>query len=176
VEDCFVADGFPARIEVRDGVAIERDTLTVAGRLKYDYEVAAPATTFKFRILVENASDEEMGLLFLALRQLEKGALRLGGNTSRGLGVVGLTYSSIQDASFSDPETLLQYLVARESGVPEPSASEEPAPRPGMVEDIEGFVEERIERLISKLREGGRPRYRLKALRTWIKSLISKLR
>lgn len=78
------------RYLIRDGVAIDRDTETAAEGLKYDFEAVPSGTEFRFEIAIENASDAELGLALLGLREFEAGYVRLGGATSRGLGGVRL--------------------------------------------------------------------------------------
>jgi CRISPR-associated RAMP protein (TIGR02581 family) len=40
---------------IRDGVAIDRENLTAATNLKYDFETVSPGTRFAFNLIVENA-------------------------------------------------------------------------------------------------------------------------
>jgi CRISPR-associated RAMP protein (TIGR02581 family) len=75
---------------IRDGVGIDRDTETAAEGLKYDFEAIPSGTEFRFEMAIENASDAELGLALLGLREFEAGYVRLGGATSRGLGGVRL--------------------------------------------------------------------------------------
>jgi CRISPR-associated protein Csm3 len=79
--------GRPA-IEIRDGVAIDRDLRVVRGGQKYDFEVVAPGTIFAVELFVDNPEDWLMGLLLLAFDQLADGFSALGGFGSRGLGRV----------------------------------------------------------------------------------------
>jgi CRISPR-associated RAMP protein (TIGR02581 family) len=80
--------------QIRNGVAIDRDTGTAAEKKLYDFEVVPSATEFECEIVVENASDPELGLLALALRPFERGDGALGGARSRGLGVVKIEWRS----------------------------------------------------------------------------------
>jgi len=75
---------------VRDGVAIDRDTETAAEGLKYDFEAVPSGVGFRFEMVIENASDAELGLALLGLREFEMGNVALGGAASRGLGSVKL--------------------------------------------------------------------------------------
>ena len=74
----------------RDGVAIDRDTETAADGKLYDFQVVPAGTPFKFKAMVENAEDWELGLLMIGLHQFETEQIPLGGGRSRGLGVVKL--------------------------------------------------------------------------------------
>ncbi|MBN1605711.1 MAG: CRISPR-associated RAMP protein [Polyangiaceae bacterium] len=82
-------------IELRDGVGIDRDRRVARGRLKYDFEVVSPGTTFDLELFVENPEPWLMGLLCVALDQVKEGFCALGGFTSRGLGRATLTWESI---------------------------------------------------------------------------------
>jgi CRISPR-associated RAMP protein (TIGR02581 family) len=84
------------QFQVRDGVAIDRDTGRAAEGFLYDYEVVPAGTVFKLRIVVENADDWQLGMLFVGLRELENGHLALGGATSRGLGEAKLVINGAE--------------------------------------------------------------------------------
>jgi CRISPR-associated RAMP protein (TIGR02581 family) len=85
-----VAETWFDRYLIRDGVAIDRDTETVGQGLKFDYEAVPAGTAFRFEMVVDNATDAELGLALLGLREFEDGFVTLGGGRSRGLGQVGL--------------------------------------------------------------------------------------
>lgn len=76
--------------QVRDGVAIDRDTETAASGLLYDYEVVPADTRFACRIVAENTQEWQLGLIWLALQPFVQGQASLGGFRSRGLGHVRL--------------------------------------------------------------------------------------
>ncbi|NWJ97032.1 MAG: CRISPR-associated RAMP protein [Chloroflexi bacterium] len=111
--------------EVRNGVAINRDTETAADGMLYDFEAVPAGVTFQFKALVENAEPELLGLFFLALRAFEEGRKALGGATSRGLGGVRLewtgTYLDFKNLGKSKPEERLDvivgYLTGEQSGL-----------------------------------------------------------
>jgi len=73
-------------IQVRDGVAIHRDSEKAVDRLKYDYEVVAPAQTFYLEILLDDPSPQDLALTCLGLSEFVSGFGYVGGNRSRGLG------------------------------------------------------------------------------------------
>lgn len=83
-------------IELRDGVAIDRDLGTVHGKQKYDFEVVAPGTEFDLEIFVENPRPWSMGLLMMGFGQVADGFTAIGGFTSRGLGRVHLEWTSLE--------------------------------------------------------------------------------
>jgi CRISPR-associated protein Csm3 len=82
-------------IEVRDGVAIDRDLRRQHGALKYDFEVVPPGTRFDIEVFVENPQDWGMGLLLLGFDQIKDGFTALGGFTSRGLGRVDVVFTGM---------------------------------------------------------------------------------
>jgi CRISPR-associated RAMP protein (TIGR02581 family) len=94
---------------VRDGVAIDRDTETAAEGLKYDFEAVPPGTAFHFAMIVENASDAELGLVLLGLQEFAEGYVPLGGATSRGLGDVRLDLNWA-DAQWLRAQNLRDYF------------------------------------------------------------------
>jgi CRISPR-associated RAMP protein (TIGR02581 family) len=78
------------QFEVRNGVAINRDTETVDGGKLYDYEVVPAGTRFQFELVIENAEPWQLGMLLLLLKPWERGDVQVGGFRSRGLGYVKL--------------------------------------------------------------------------------------
>ena len=95
---------------IRDGVAIARDTLTVSGRLKYDFETVPPGTVFRLILTVDNPADWEMGLLLAGLDLFHEGYAVLGGKTSRGLGRVRISLPVVEEKTARD------FLCPEEAG------------------------------------------------------------
>lgn len=91
-----------ARVEVRDGVAIDRDLRVAYGRRKFDFEVVAPGTTFDLEVFVENPKPWLMGLLIVGFDQIADGFTALGGFTSRGLGRVDIQWTEISRITAKD--------------------------------------------------------------------------
>jgi len=112
VADLYLHNGddWQGRVEVRDGVAIDRDTETVSGGRKYDFEVVPRETTFDLHLRIDNASAEELGLLFIGLREFTSGSAWIGGNTSRGLGQVRIEWDTFEVVEGRNG--LLNYLKA----------------------------------------------------------------
>ncbi|MBM3678236.1 MAG: CRISPR-associated RAMP protein, partial [Actinobacteria bacterium] len=81
-------------VEVRDGVAIDRDTGTVRGPLKFDFEVVPPGVGFDLEVFVENPVPWAMGLLMIGFDQIHRGYTTVGGFGSRGLGRVKIAWSA----------------------------------------------------------------------------------
>ena len=92
----WVGEGV-ARVEVRDGVGIDRDTGTAAPGVKYDFEVVPVGSRFGLELVLENAEPWEAGLVFVGLAEIHSGHAMLGGMTSRGLGRVAVGFNSIEE-------------------------------------------------------------------------------
>lgn len=78
------------QFEVRNSVALNRDTETVDQGKLFDYEVVPAGTSFDFELSIENADDWQLGMVLLALKPWERGEMQIGGFRSRGLGYVQL--------------------------------------------------------------------------------------
>jgi len=74
----------------RDGVAIDRDTLTAADGKKYDFEYVSPGSKFNFYMTIDNLEEAYEDILKLIINLLAKGEIKIGGKTSAGLGDVQL--------------------------------------------------------------------------------------
>ena len=110
VKDLMVdAESF-FRTEIRDGVAIDRDSGRAASGQLYQFEAVPPGTRFAVDILVENGSEAELGLAMLGLRAFERGEILLGGAKSRGLGWCTLE-PNWADSDYVAPDNLLDYLL-----------------------------------------------------------------
>lgn len=109
IRDLFVdPDSWANRIEVRDGVGIDRDTETARSSIKYDFEVVPASTRFNFDIAVENADPDVLGLLALGLLEMERGRVPLGGKATRGLGGVKLCVQRVEVVGPDDALSGLQ--------------------------------------------------------------------
>jgi CRISPR-associated RAMP protein (TIGR02581 family) len=98
------------QFEVRNGVAIDRDTETAADGKLYDFEVVPAGTRFNCEIVIENAADWELGLAMLGLRSFDPkhGGGALGGGRSRGLGVVTIEWSA---RTLVDKNNFFDFLI-----------------------------------------------------------------
>ena len=92
----------------RDGVAIDRDTETAVGGHLYDFEVVPAGLRFDFHAIVDNATDWQLGMLYLGLSAFKKGDLAIGGGSSRGLGVIQL---SLNTEHYIDSKHLIASLT-----------------------------------------------------------------
>ena len=94
----LVGDGRRA-VEVRDCVAIDRDTETARDGGKYDLEVVPAGTAFELELVLDNPEDHQLGLLAAGLDALGQGYARLGGGGTRGLGRVEIRVERVQRRS-----------------------------------------------------------------------------
>jgi CRISPR-associated protein Csm3 len=86
VKDLMIHEESFLRTEIRDGVAIDRDSGRAAHGFKYRFEAVPVGAGFDLEILAENASPAELGVIALGLKAFERGDVLLGGAKSRGLG------------------------------------------------------------------------------------------
>jgi CRISPR-associated RAMP protein (TIGR02581 family) len=96
--------------EIRNGVALNRDTETVEQGLLYDYEVVPAGVRFAFELVLENAADWQLGMVLLALRPWQNGDVQIGGFRSRGLGHVQLTDVQAHFTTIETPDDVLGLL------------------------------------------------------------------
>ncbi len=107
-------------IQVRDGVAIDRDSEKAVDRLKFDYEVVAPAQTFRLEILLEDPGEYDLALTCLGLQEFVNGYAYLGGKRSRGLGNCQLNELTVYELDLKDctaeerVQRLRQYLLNKD--------------------------------------------------------------
>jgi CRISPR-associated RAMP protein (TIGR02581 family) len=91
VSDLYMPDEeWSGMVQIRDGVAIDRDTEKARDGLKYDFEVVPTSAKFKLEILLENATKRDLQLLCVGLSEYVHGFGVIGGKRSRGLGVAQL--------------------------------------------------------------------------------------
>ena len=91
-------------VQIRDGVAIDRDSERARDRLKYDFEVVPPDTRFKLKMTFENATDQDVQLLCVGLSEFVNGFGVIGGKRSRGLGTCKI--DNLQVSTFDLLEAL----------------------------------------------------------------------
>jgi CRISPR-associated protein Csm3 len=98
---------------VRDGIKIDRETNVVSASAKFDYEYVEAGQTFTIRIEAENMTEENEKVLGIALLQLKKNYIRLGGLQSRGLGELEYHSGSVETIDFSanNRQQALQILL-----------------------------------------------------------------
>jgi CRISPR-associated RAMP protein (TIGR02581 family) len=101
-------------IEIRDGVAIDRDSETAKDRLKYDFEVVPANVTFNLSIILENATPKDLQLISIGLNEFVQGYGMLGGKRSRGLGFCKLQDLKVAILDLADEnksDNLKNYLL-----------------------------------------------------------------
>jgi len=129
-------------IQVRDGVAIDRDSEKAVDRLKYDYEVVGPAQTFQVSIMLESPTDDDLALTCLGLSEYVAGLGHVGGKRSRGMGACRIEKLTIYafdltGASAEERARRLQkYLLGKA-----------PADKMALVPNAQAFLDEQIRRL-----------------------------
>lgn len=94
---------------IRDGVAIDRDTETAKDQAKFDFETVSKDSRFKFELIGENLTKEDLQLLAVGIQELENGNFWLGANSSRGLGKCKLEGLMIK--YFEKADGLRNYLI-----------------------------------------------------------------
>ncbi|MEZ0537877.1 CRISPR-associated RAMP protein Csx7 [Caldicellulosiruptoraceae bacterium PP1] len=95
-------------ITKRDGVAIDRDTLTASRNKKYDFEVLEPGAIFDLYITFENLEEKYQPVIKLIINALKNQEILIGGKTSRGLGTIKLKNVEIYKIDSSNVE---KYLI-----------------------------------------------------------------
>lgn len=109
IKDAFLSDSnYTVKTEIRDGVAIDRDTGTAKPHAKFDYEIVPTGSSFKFEAILENVDALEVGLFGLILKLWERGEIAIGGKTSAGLGWGKLEDIKIEGVEKQD---LIEYLL-----------------------------------------------------------------
>lgn len=101
--------GDKAIVQTRDGVAIDRETLTAADKHKYNFECVAAGTKFEFKMTVDNLDENHKKLLKLIINILSKGELSIGGKTSAGLGNIKL--DNVKICEIKDKDKLSRYYL-----------------------------------------------------------------
>ena len=114
-------------LQIRDGVAIDRDSEKARDRLKYDFEVVPASAMFDLEIVLENATKRDVQLLCVGLSEFVHGFGVIGGKRSRGLGVAELTklqvsalelfHEGVKEKEVSEGERkkrLRNYLIGKE--------------------------------------------------------------
>lgn len=125
-------------LELRNGVGIDRDKELAADKVLYDFEAVPPGTSFELRVILDNASDDEIGLILYLFDELDQGHLALGGKTSRGLGLVQVSWSEIVETKLNQANPFSRLLSSRDllgpepatEAVPEASSDADPAKEP----------------------------------------------
>lgn len=118
VNDLYlINDEWSGTTQIRDGVAIDRDRETAKHGAKYDFEVVPSTTVFAMRLLIENATEEDLQLISIGLSEFVSGFGGVGGLRSRGLGACILNDLEIRYMKLTGlddtarKQRLLRYLL-----------------------------------------------------------------
>ena len=125
--------------QVRHGVAIDRDSERARDQLLYDYEVVSVGSTFEMEITLENPSDTDLGLVCVGLNEFVSGIGGIGGMRSRGLGNCQIINLIGYETDLTKLDQLKKYLIGKK-----------PEEKMSNVNDIDGFLEKYIRRLLPK--------------------------
>lgn len=118
VNDLYLIDNeWSGTTQIRDGVAIDRDSETAKSGLKYDFEVVPSTTVFRLHLVIENATEQDLQLICIGLSEFTKGFGTVGGFRSRGLGACILKDLEIRSMELHGldetkrKQRLLRYLL-----------------------------------------------------------------
>ena len=100
-------------LEIRDGVAIDRDSEKAKDGKKYDFEVVPASAHFALKIVLEDATMKDVQLLCVGLSEYVQGFGVVGGKRSRGLGMTRL-----EDVHVSALELFTEGLLTDDKGQP----------------------------------------------------------
>ncbi len=126
VNDLYlIKDEWSGRTQIRDGVAIDRESETAKSGAKYDFEVVPSTTVFGLRLVIENATPQDLQLISIGLGEFVSGYGGVGGFRSRGLGACILNdlkvhYLELTGKGIDDTECkrrLQRYLLLREKSL-----------------------------------------------------------
>ena len=105
INDLYISDKeWGGVIQVRDGVAIDRDSEKAKDRLKYDFEVVPASASFNLEITLENASERDLQLVCVGLSEFVHGFGTIGGKRSRGLGACTLEELDVSELKLISPD------------------------------------------------------------------------
>ena len=135
--DLYVREWVEAT-QIRDGVAIDRDSERAVDRLKYDYEVVPVGTTFEMEIVLENPNISDLGLVCVGLNEFISGMGGIGGMRSRGLGNCQLIDLTAYESDLMDSDQLQRYLIGKDL-----------EGKMTKVADMTSFLEEHIDSLLT---------------------------
>jgi CRISPR-associated protein Csm3 len=111
VSDAELATPDIFRLEHRDGVGLDRDSGTARDGIKYDYDVANSGLFYTTQIEIDHPAPADMALFGMGLLEWRYNGLRLGGKTSRGLGVTAIHELALATVDLGDPEQRKRYLL-----------------------------------------------------------------
>lgn len=120
ISDLYMSDSeWQGMVQIRDGVAIDRDSEKAKDRLKFDYEVVPASASFNLEIMLENVTVRDLQLVSVGLSEFVHGFGTIGGRRSRGLGLCRLDDLHVSELKLTDIEPternrrLRNYLLKR---------------------------------------------------------------
>lgn len=124
INDLYVVEeAWNGIIQIRDGVAIDRDSEKAKDRLKYDFEVVPAQAVFDLSITLENATPQDLQLICVGLSEFVHGFGAIGGKRSRGLGACRLNNLKVSSLELEDVnernKRLKSFLLKRKFPVTE---------------------------------------------------------
>lgn len=97
--------------QIRDGIAIDRDTLIHYNNAKFTFETVSEGSKFKFEMTIDNLCDNQKLVVKLILKLLEDGDIRVGGKTSVGMGKIRLINKKVYYIDADDKEKMKDYFL-----------------------------------------------------------------
>lgn len=147
-----------ASVERWDGVGIDRITGAAALRVKFDREVLAAGSRFRFDLTAEAVDDlDEVRGWVQRARQLLQAGLALGAGLTRGLGRVRLAETRCVEVDWRNPDEALAWLADPQS-LPDAGVRWAAAPQPAVAApealDITIFWKPRLPVMTKAAEEG----------------------
>lgn len=112
VEDAEIKLGKGQRIEIREGVSIDRHTGAAAERFKYNRAILPKGVGIPLAITLDCQKSHNPAELWQVLQALEQGDIRIGAAKTRGLGKVQLTDIEIHRQDLNSADGLFEALLA----------------------------------------------------------------
>lgn len=141
--DLYTDEETEGLVQIRDGVAIDRDSEKAVDNLLYNYEVVAPTLTFKLELVLEDPTETDLGLTCLGLSEFMSGFGYLGGKRSRGLGQCIIESLQVYHLNLTDERTrgqrLLKYLTGSSL-----------AGKMDTIANANNFINEKIQEMLSR--------------------------
>jgi len=111
VEDAEIALEKGQRIEIREGVGIDRHTGAAAERFKYNRAILPKGVSIPLKITLDCQASHDPAELWQVLQALEQGDIRIGAAKTRGLGKVQLTDIQIHHQGLNSADGLFVALL-----------------------------------------------------------------
>lgn len=111
VEDAEIALKKGQRIEIREGVGIDRHTGAAAERFKYNRAILPKGVGIPLKVTLDCQASHDPAELWQVLQALEQGDIRIGAAKTRGLGKVQLTDIKIYCQDLNSADGLFDALL-----------------------------------------------------------------